>query len=116
MFSLFELAAMLLTLSAVFGWLNHKFLPLPHTIGLLIMSLAASLVLVGVDLLLPQHHVLERLTTGLVQIDFSQVVMNGILAFLLFAGALHVNLQRLRKRAVQVAVLALAGTMISTIL
>src|SRR5947209_20168355 len=80
MFSLFELAAMLLTLSAAFGWVNYKFLPLPQPIGLLIMSLAVSLILVGIDLAFPQHHVFEPITAALVQIDFSQVVTNGILA------------------------------------
>ena len=50
MFSLFDLAAILLTLSALFGWLNHKFLLLPHTIGLLVMSVVASIILVVVDI------------------------------------------------------------------
>ena len=45
MISIFDLAALLLTLSALFGWLNHRFLRLPHTIGLLVMGLLASLAL-----------------------------------------------------------------------
>ncbi|MBM0206954.1 sodium:proton antiporter [Micromonospora sp. STR1s_5] len=114
MLSLFDLAAILLTLSALFGWVNHKFLPLPHTIGLLVMSVAASLVLVAVDLAFPERHLFEALTGTLLQIDFSKVVMNGMLAFLLFAGALHVDLGKLRSRALQVVVLALVGTVIST--
>ena len=114
MFSLLELTAMLLTLSALFGWLNYKFLPLPHTIGLLVMSVAVSLVMVAVDLAFPQRHVFEALTGTLLQIDFSHVVMDGMLAFLLFAGALHLDLGKLRRRGLQVAVLALVGTAIST--
>jgi CPA1 family monovalent cation:H+ antiporter len=113
-FSLFDLAAILLTLSALFGWLNYKFLPLPHTIGLLIMSVAASVVLVTVDIAFPGEHLYDPLTRVLVQIDFSAVVMNGMLAFLLFAGALHVDLGRLRDRALPVAVLAVLGTVVST--
>ena len=50
MFSFLDLAAILLTLSALFGWLNHKFIPLPHTIGLLVMSVVVSLILVGIDI------------------------------------------------------------------
>ena len=46
MLSLLELSALLLTLSALFGWLNYKFLPLPHAVGLLVMSVAASVVMV----------------------------------------------------------------------
>jgi len=114
-FSLFDLTAMLLTLSALFGWMNHKFLPLPHSIGLLVISIAVSIVLVGIDLAFPRQHLFESLTGTLFQIDFSQVVMNGMLAFLLFAGALHLDITRLRRRGLQVAILAFAGTLISTV-
>lgn len=114
MFSLFELSAMLLTLSAVFGWLNNKFLPLPHAVGLLIISVAASGVMVAIDLAFPAQHLFESLTGTLRQIDFTTVVLDGMLAFLLFAGALHVNLGKLRSRAIPVALLAFVGTVIST--
>lgn len=114
MFSLLDLAAILLTLSAVLGWLNHKFIPLPHTIGLLVMSVVTSVLLVGFDLAFPAQHIFEPLTAALLQIDFSSVVMNGMLAFLLFAGALQVDLGKLRSRAIPVAVLAGVGTVIST--
>ena len=114
MFSLLDLAAILLTLSALFGWLNHKFIPLPHTIGLLVMSVATSVVLVTIDLIFPDRHLFDALTAALLQIDFSAVVMNGMLGFLLFAGALHVDLGKLRSRAVPVTILAGLGTVIST--
>lgn len=114
MFSLLDLAAILLTLSAVFGWLNHKFIPLPHTIGLLVMSVVVSFILVGVDIVIPEDHLFDALTNALSQIDFTSVVMNGMLGFLLFAGALHVDLDKLRDRAVPVGILALFGTVIST--
>ena len=116
MLSLLDLAAILLTLSALFGWLNHKFLPLPHTIGLLLMSVVTSLVLVLVDVAFPEQHLFAPLTAALLQIDFSAVVMNGMLAFLLFAGTLHVDLGKLRSRAFPVALLATLGTIISTVL
>lgn len=114
MFTLLELSAVLLTLSALFGWLNHKFLPLPHTIGLLVMSVAASLVMVAADIAFPQRHLFENLTGTLLQIDFSRIVMDGMLGFLLFAGALHIDLPKLRSRWIQVAILACIGTVIST--
>ena len=116
MLSFLDLAALLLTLSAVFAWLSHKFLPLPRTIGLLVMSVASSLVLVIVDVAVPQQHLYDALTDVLLQIDFSDVVMNGMLAFLLFAGALHVDLGKLRSRAWSVAILAGLGTVTSTAL
>ena len=114
--SIFELAAMLLTLSAILGWINHKFLPMPHTIGLLVMSVVSSLILVAIDFAVPEQHLFDPLTKALEQIDFRAVVMDGMLAFLLFAGALNVDLGRLRNRALQVGVLATFGTLLSTVI
>ncbi|UHS59873.1 cation:proton antiporter [Agrobacterium vaccinii] len=116
MLSIFELSAVLLSLSAVLGWINHKFLPMPHTIGLLVMSVAASLILVAIDAAFPERHLFDALTSALLQIDFSAVVMDGMLAFLLFAGSLHVDLGKLRERALPVGILATFGTIMSTII
>jgi monovalent cation:H+ antiporter, CPA1 family len=114
--SIFDLAAMLLTLSALFGWLNRRFLRMPHSIGLLVMGLLASLALVLVDVAFPQQHLYEDLTRVLDQVDFTGVVMNGMLSFLLFAGALNLDLRALRDRAFAVATLALLGTLVSSAL
>jgi CPA1 family monovalent cation:H+ antiporter len=112
--SLFDLGALLLTLSALFGWLNHRIVRLPHTIGLLVMGLAASLLLVLLDVIFPSQHLYDQVKQLLLQIDFTQVVMNGMLAFLLFAGALNLDMGALRDRAWPVAFLSLVGTVIST--
>jgi monovalent cation:H+ antiporter, CPA1 family len=112
--SILDLAAMLLTLSALFGWLNRKLLHLPHSVGLLVMGLAASLALVILDVAFPEQHLYEDLTRVLGQVDFTKVVMDGMLAFLLFAGAMSLDLGALRDRAWAVATLALVGTLIST--
>jgi CPA1 family monovalent cation:H+ antiporter len=114
--SLFDLMALLLTLSALFAWLNHKFLALPQAVGLLVMSVAASLVLVAIDVAVPGQHLFEPLTAALLQIDFTNIVMNGMLAFLLFAGALHIDVGRLRSRALPIVVLATFGTIASTLI
>ncbi len=113
MLSLFELIAGLLTLTAVFAWLNHRLLRLPANIGLLVMGLSASLLLIGIEFLLPKTSLYGALVSTLRQIDFYQAVMHGMLAFLLFAGALHVDLGRLRNRASVVAILATVGVLIS---
>ena len=115
-FSIFELSAVLLTLSAILGWVNHRYLPMPHTIGLLVMSVAVSLILVAIDAAVPERHLFDPLTSALLQIDFNAVVMQGMLAFLLFAGSLHVDLGKLRNRAVPVAILATFGTVVSTVI
>ncbi|TXN33540.1 sodium:proton antiporter [Methylobacterium sp. WL19] len=114
MISIFDLAAALLTLSALFGWINRRFVHMPHGIGLLVMGLVASLLLVLLDVAFPEQHLYEALTGALRQIDFTAVVMNGMLAFLLFAGAMTLDLGALRDRAWPVATLALVGTVIST--
>lgn len=116
MLSIFELAAVLLTLSALLGWINYKFLPMSHTIGLLVMSVVSSFILVAVDLAVPDQHLFDPLIKALQQIDFHAVVMDGMLAFLLFAGSLHVDLGQLRSRALQVGVLATFGTLVSTVI
>lgn len=53
MLSAFDLIAILLVLTAAFGWINHRFIRLPHTIGLLVMGLGASLLLIVVELAFP---------------------------------------------------------------
>jgi CPA1 family monovalent cation:H+ antiporter len=114
--SIFDLAALLLTLSALFSWLNRRFLRMPHSIGLLVMGLLASLALVLIDVAFPKEHLYDDLTRVLDQVDFTGVVMNGMLAFLLFAGAMNLDLRALRNRAYAVATLALLGTLVSAAL
>jgi CPA1 family monovalent cation:H+ antiporter len=111
-----DIAALLLVLSAVFGWINCKLLPLPRNVGLLVMSVVTSGALLAIDAMFPQHRLFSVLTETLRQINFTAVVLDGMLAFLLFAGALDVDLKRLRSRALPVALLAVFGTVISTAL
>ncbi|MGF7163325.1 CPA1 family monovalent cation:H+ antiporter [Rhodoligotrophos appendicifer] len=113
MLTLFQLSAALLTLTAIFAWLNERFLSLPANIGLLLMGLGSSLVLIAIEVLFPNTPVYNVLTNALQQIDFYEAVMHGMLAFLLFAGALHVDLGRLRSRAAAVGLLATGGVVIS---
>ncbi|MGY4466913.1 NhaP-type Na+/H+ or K+/H+ antiporter [Bradyrhizobium sp. LB9.1b] len=80
------------------------------------MSVLTSLLLIGLDAAIPNIQLLDQLASGLRQIDFAEVVVNGMLAFLLFAGALHVDLETLRSRAFPVLLLAVFGTLISTAL
>ena len=109
MLSAFDLIAILLVLTAAFGWINHRFIRLPHTNGLLVMGLVASLVLIGVERAFPKVALYQDLTGIIQQIDFQDAVLNGMLAFLLFAGALHVDLAILRNRAWAVGSMATIG-------
>lgn len=116
MLSIFELASVLLALCALFGFLNRAFLHLPNSVGLLLLGMIASILLVAVEALFPDLKLYNDIESALRQIDFSQVVFNGMLAFLLFAGALNVNFAALRRRVLAVAYLAVVATVISTVL
>ena len=111
-----DVTAMLLTLAALFGWLNRRFIGLPHTTALLLLGLGASLLLAAIENAYPSMPLYHLLRDSLQRIDFTDVVMNGMLAFLIFAGALNLDLRELRNRAWPVAALALIGTTVSTAL
>lgn len=113
--SVFDLVASLLVLTASFAWFNHRLVHLPHATGVLVMGLAASLVLVAVEVMLPQVILYDNLKTLIREVDFQSTVLNGMLAFLLFAGALQVDFGVLRKRAPAVGLAATVGTLISTL-
>lgn len=114
--SLFEVASLLLLLSGLFGWFNHAFLKLPHTIGLLVMALVSSLALLGLEQLVPSIGITDTLQDAIGQIDFYSTVMEGMLAFLLFAGALHVDFSFLRNQAWVIGLMASVGVVLSTML
>lgn len=113
MVSAVDLIAILLVLTAAFGWTNHRYIHLPHTIGLMVMGLVASLVLIGIEFLFPSALVYQEIANLMRQVDFQKTVLDGMLAFLLFAGALHVDLSVLRRRAWVVGTMATAGIVIS---
>jgi monovalent cation:H+ antiporter, CPA1 family len=114
--SLFDLIAVLLVLTAAFGWLNHSFLRLPQTIGLLVMALAASLVLISLEFVFPDFGLYDAAATAMAQVNFEETVLNGLLAFLLFAGALHVDFSAMKSRVGPIAIMATAGVLVSTLL
>ena len=110
--NLFHILAILLTASAVFSYINHRFLKLPTTIGIMLVALAFSLLLnllgpVGIDI---ENEVKVMLDS----IDFNETLLHGMLSFLLFAGALHVDLSELSKQRGVIITLATAGVVGAT--
>jgi len=107
--------AILLTLAALFSYLNERFLHLPTTIGIMLISL-----LLSVALLLIGKLGWPALQVGAQQflqgVDFHQALMQGMLSFLLFAGALHINFNDLAKQKGVIIVLATFGILISTVI
>ena len=109
-----DAAAVLVVLAAAFGYVNHRLFRLPHTIGLTIMGALASLAVVAADALIPAFGLGRALHAFLQGIDFHKALMEGMLSFLLFAGALHVDLSMLLRRKWAVLSMATAGVLIST--
>jgi CPA1 family monovalent cation:H+ antiporter len=114
MLSLFEIAALLLVLSAILSWLNRAYIKLPHTIGLLVMALLASFAIIAMEALFPVLQVYETLSGAIGQIDFNETLMKGMLGFLLFAGALHVDIGKLRDAKWAIGSMATFGVVLST--
>ncbi len=114
--SIFNLIALLVTLAAVFGYVNHRWLRLPHTIGLVIIALGVSLVILAVDAVFPQLGLETSVRRTLIDIDFEDTLMKGVLSFLLFAGALHVDLDSLLSRRWVIGILATVGIVTSTLI
>ena len=111
---LFEIIAILLTLSAFFSFINYRFLRLPDTIGLMLIGLLFSLLLIIISRFFPESR--QWAVALLLQIDFNETLLHGMLSFLLFAGALHVNINDLRQQYRIILGLATAGVFLSTLI
>ncbi|RUR54572.1 cation:proton antiporter [Vreelandella populi] len=110
--SVFSLVSILITLAAVSSYFNYRYIKLPTTIGVMLVALIASLALI---LISPYNEGLRDEATALVaRIDFDQVVLHGMLAFLLFAAAIHVKFDNLSREWLPIALLAVVGTLMST--
>jgi len=112
--NLFEILAILITLTAVFSYINHRFIGLPVTIGVMLIALSMSILLnllgafsLGLE---------EQAEAMLSKIDFDEALLHGMLSFLLFAGALHININDLVQRKWSIGFLATFGTLLSTFL
>ena len=112
--SIFSIGAILVGLSALFGFFNHRFLHLPHTIGLVVIALLASLSIIGLNLIVPSAQIGQSVTDVLRQIDFNETLMHGMLSFLMFAGALHADFSAIKTSRLTIGVMAVFGTLIST--
>ena len=112
--SLFNIIAILLTLSALFSYLNHRFFHLPTTVGLMLAALLMSLALLLLAAL--DIHFEDDARLLLERINFSDTLLHGMLAFLLFAGALHIDLEDLSRHKWIIGILATVGILFSSLL
>jgi monovalent cation:H+ antiporter, CPA1 family len=111
-----DIVAICLTATALLAYVNHRFVGLPTTIGVMAIALVVSLGIRGLDLLGVSATPRALAQSFVRSIDFSEVLLQGMLSLLLFAGAMHVKLSELRHHWWQIAGLALIGTGLSTLL
>jgi CPA1 family monovalent cation:H+ antiporter len=113
---LLDALAILLCLAAVFGVVNHHFVKLPFTIGLLLAGLLGSIGVLVLDHLVPSLDLARTVRAAVLQVDFAESVLSGMLSLLLFAGALHTDFGPLRQKLTPILALATIGTLLSTAL
>lgn len=109
-----DITAICLVVTALLAYLNHRVTRLPTTIGVMVIALALSLAIVVLDRMDLDFGLRGREEAFVRSIDFTDVLMQGMLSFLLFAGALHIEATGLRAFRVPVALLAVVGTTAST--
>lgn len=114
MISLFHTIAILLVLAALFSYVNYRYIGLPASVGLIVMALALSFSLEAMGAL--GFAMEDRAAHLLANINFNQAVLHGMLGFLLFAGALHIDLNELARQRWAVLLLATVGMILSTVL
>lgn len=110
--TLFQTLALLISLAALAAFINVRWIKLPQTIGLMAIALVGSMIL----LLLGELGIVpvRTVATFISRVDFGEILLHGLLSFLLFAGALHVNFNDLRRERLPVAVLSTIGVVIAT--
>tara|TARA_R110002167_G_scaffold146841_1_gene338475 strand:+ start:33357 stop:34604 length:1248 start_codon:yes stop_codon:yes gene_type:complete len=112
--TILQIASLLIVLAGAFGAINYLFLKLPSAIGILVVALVASVALILFDLMFPAFGLTDKVRATVLEIDFSEALLEGMLGLLLFAGALHVKLGDLRREWVVVALMATIGIGLST--
>lgn len=112
--SIFNIITILIILSAIFAFINTKFLKLPFTIGLMIIAIVFT---VGITILGSfNHYILDEAKLLIQSVDFETALLDVMLSFLLFAGALHTKLDALKKQKGPIALFATIGVVLSTFL
>lgn len=113
--SFYNLTAALITLAVVFAYLSYRWFKIPATIGIMCAALLISLSMILLSNFGYQA-LFSPFITSIKHLPFNDVLVNGMLGFLLFAGAMTVDLEHLKKQGWEIVVLSMLGTLASTIL
>ena len=109
---MFQSFTIVISLAALFSFINHKWLKLPPTIGLMILALISSLIIINLEGIMPNTY--NFFCQLVLEVDFKTILLDVMLSFLLFAGAMHVNIRDLNKERIPVILFATFGVLIST--
>ena len=112
----FEIAALLLTFTSVAGWLNHRFLRLPSSVGMLAAGVIGAVVLLLISRARPDVALVADMLNFITHFDFATVLMGVLLAYLLFAGAMHTDATELLRHPFSIAALSTLGVLVSSLL
>ncbi|WP_299185379.1 sodium:proton antiporter [uncultured Psychrobacter sp.] len=113
--TILEISAIFLSMTAILAYINHRFIGLPTTIGVMVISIVLSMVAIFLGFL-GFDQLIDYEVSLLDQLDFTEVLLDGMLSMLLFAGALHVNIGDLKRYKLPIGVLACIGTLVSAVL
>jgi len=111
---IFTIITILVVISSIFGYINVRFLKLPTTIGLMIMAIVLTLLILLVGTF--EDSIIKLAEDTINEIDFSNLILDVLLSFLLFAGALHTDWERLKEQGVPILIFATIGVLSSTFL
>ena len=110
-----EISAIFLSITALLTYVNHRFIGLPTTIGVMVISMLLSIGAIFLGFL-GFDDLIDYEVSLLDQLDFTEVLLDGMLSMLLFAGALHVNVSDLKRYKLPIGILACLGTLLSTVI
>ncbi len=113
--SILEISAIFLSITALLTYFNHRFIGLPTTIGVMVISILLSIAAIFLGFL-GFDQLIDYEISLLDQLDFTEVLLDGMLSMLLFAGALHVNISDLKRYKLPIGILACVGTLVSAVL
>ncbi|CAN5189994.1 sodium:proton antiporter [soil metagenome] len=109
---IYNLITVIIVLTAVFGYINFRFIKLPATIGIMLISLIVSLLVIATGFIHPGFFI--KITDVIKTIDFNTALMKVMLAFLLFAGAIHIDVKQLKKESAAIITFSTIGVLVST--
>ncbi|MEO6948752.1 MAG: sodium:proton antiporter [Ginsengibacter sp.] len=110
----YNIITVLIVLAAIFGYINHRYIKLPGSIGIMLLSLVASLITIGLGVVFPEFF--SKIIEVIKTVDFQEVVLKIMLSFLLFAAAIQIDEKKLKNERTSIITFATIGVLISTLI